>query len=269
MINNYTLNKSIKFRRFSFFDRLSFAFNAILAIVFLIISCSLHRSDQYQIVLTAYLIVSVVFWIDARLRLSRLIKDVYLTNDRHRSGYKDDIASNAKEFLLSIITPILLAPVFNLYEILIWFIGMNLGLIAAEMTIFVKQKPKISRSIDEKIADLRAEIISIFYKRSLEKMIDTEKIDRIEMYLNLGELDYFLNHTDLIEEMYEELRSKIDQLKNETRQFAFDVFLFKLSCLASLHAIENDQSDFMLELKHKTINAAVTNNLYDLMRYLD
>ena len=268
MTNDLTAKK-FKFRRFDFFDHLSFAFNAILAIVFLIISCSLHRSDQYQIVLTAYLIISVVFWIDARLRLSRLIKDVYLTNDRHRSGYKDDIASNAIEFLLSIITPILLAPVFNLYEILIWFIGMNLGLIAVEMTIFVKQKPKISRSIDEKIADLRAEIISIFYKRSLEKMIDAKKIDRIEMYLKLGELDYFLNHTDLIEKMYDELRSKIDQLKNETRQFAFDVFLFKLSCLASLHAIENDQSDFMLELKHKTINAAVTNNLYDIMRYLD
>lgn len=269
MINNSTLNKSIKFRSFSFFDRLSFAFNAILAIVFLIISCSLHLSDQYQIVLTAYLIVSVVFWIDARLRLSRLIKDVYLTNDRHRSGYEDDIASNTKEFLLSIVTPILLAPVFNLYEILIWFIGMNLGLIAAEITIFVKQKPKLSRPIDEKIADLRAEIISIFYKDSLMKLIDAEKIDRIELYLNLGELDYFLNHTDLIEKMYDELRSKIDQLKNETRQFAFDVFLFKLSCLASLHAIENDQSDFMLESKHKTINAAVTNNLYDIMRYLD
>lgn len=269
MINNYTLNKSMKFRRFSFFDRLSFAFNAILAIVFLIISCSLHRSDQYQIVLTAYLIVSVVFWIDARLRLSRLIKDVYLTNDRHRSGYKDDIASNAKEFLLSIITPILLAPVFNLYEILIWFIGMNLGLIAAEMMIFVKQKPKLSRSIDEKIADLRAEIISIFYKRSLEKMINAEKIDRIEVYLKLGELDYFLNHTDMIEKYYEDLKEKIDRFKNETRQPEFDFFLFEISCIASLHAVKNDQSDFMLELKSKTMNAVITNDLYEIMRYLD
>lgn len=269
MINNSTLNKSIKFRRFSFFDRLSFAFNAILAIVFLIISCSLHRSDQYQIVLTAYLIVSVVFWIDARLRLSRIIKDVYLTNDRHRSGYKDDIVLNAKEFLLSIITPILLAPVFNLYEILIWFIGMNLGLIAAEMMIFVKQKPKLSRPIDEKIADLRAEIISIFYKSSLEKLIDAEKIDRIELYLKLGELDYFLNYTDLIDTFQEGLKERIDRLKNETRQPEFDFFLFEISCLACLHAVENDQSDFMLELKSKTINAAITSNLYDIMRYLD
>ena len=167
------------------------------------------------------------------------------------------------------IAPILLALVFNTYLILIWFTGANLGLIATEIAIFIKQEPKISRPIDEKIADLRAEIISIFYKDRLMKLIDAEKIDRIELYLNLGELDYFLNHTDLIEKMYDELRSKIDQLKNETRQFAFDVFLFKLSCLASLHAIENDQSDFMLELKHKTINAAVTNNLYDIMRYLD
>lgn len=269
MMNNYTLNKSIKFRRFSFFDRLSFIVNLVLAIVLMIVNFNSNFDTGYGAVIATYLIVSFIFWIDARLRLSRLIKDVYLTNDRHRSGYKDDIVLNAKEFLLSIITPILLAPVFNLYEILIWFVGMNLGMIAAEMTIFVKQKPKISRSIDEKIADLRAEIISIFYKSSLEKMIDAEKIDRIEMYLNLGELDYFLNHTDLIEKIYDELRSKIDQLKNETRQFEFDVFLFKLSCLASLHAIENERSDFMLKLKHKTINAAITNDLYDIMRYLD
>lgn len=269
MINNSTLNKSIKFRRFSFFDRLSFAFNAILAIVFLIISCSLHRSDQYQIVLTAYLIVSVMFWIDARLRLSRIIKDIYLTTNRYRSGYKDDIVRNAKEFALSIIAPILLAIVFNTYSILIWFTGANLGLIAAETTIFVKQKPKLSRSIDEKIADLRAEIISIFYRSSLEKMIEAEKIDRIELYLKLGELDYFLNHTDMIKKYYEDLKEKIDRFKNETRQSEFDFFLFEISCIANLHAVENDQSDFMLELKSKTINAAITNNLYDIMRYLD
>lgn len=268
MTNDLTAKK-FKFRRFDFFDHLSFAFNAILAIVFLIINCSLHRFDQYQIVLTAYLIVSVVFWIDARLRLSRLIKDVYLANSRHRLGYEDDIASNTKEFLLSIVTPILLAPVFNLYEILIWFIGMNLGLIAAEITIFVKQKPKISRSIDEKIADLRAEIILVFYKESLMKMIEAEKIDRIEAYLKLGELNYFLNHTDLIDTFQEGLKERIDRLRNETRQSEFDFFLFEISCLACLHAVENDQSDFMLELKHKTINAAVTNNLYDIMRYLD
>lgn len=269
MINNYTLNKSIKFRRFSFFDRLSFIVNLVLAIVLMIVNFNSNFDTGYRAVIATYLIVSFIFWIDARLRLSRLIKDVYLTNDRHRSGYKDDIVLNAKEFLLSIITPILLAPVFNLYEILIWFVGMNLGLIAAEMTIFVEQKPKLSRPIDEKIADLRAEIISIFYKRSLEKMIDAEKINRIEMYLNLGELDYFLNYTDLIEKSYKDLKERIDQLKTETRQFEFDVFLFKLSCLSSLHAIENDQSDFMLKLKHKTINAAITNDLYDLMRYLD
>lgn len=269
MINNSTLNKSIKFRRFSFFDRLSFVVNLILMLILMLTNFNSNLDTGYRAVIATYLIVSFIFWIDARLRLSRIIKDIYLTTDRHRSCYKDDILRNTKEFALSMIAPILLAPVFNTYSILIWFAGANLGLIAAEMTIFVKQKPKLSRPIDEKIADLRAEIISIFYKRSLEKMIDAEKIDRIEMYLNLGELDYFLNHTDLIEKMYDELRSKIDQLKNETRQFAFDVFLFKLSCLASLHAIENDQSDFMLELKHKTINAAVTNNLYDIMRYLD
>lgn len=269
MINNSTLNKSIKFRRFSFFDRLSFMVNLVLAIVLMIVNFNSNFDTGYRSVIATYLIVSFIFWIDARLRLSRVIRDIYLTTNRYRSGYKDDILLNAKKFALSIIAPILLAIVFNTYSILIWFTGANLGLIAAETTIFVKQKPKISRPIDEKIADLRAEIISIFYKSSLEKMIDAEKIDRIEMYLNLGELDYFLNHTDLIEKYYEDLKEKIDQLKNETRQFEFDVFLFKLSCLASLHAIENERSDFMLKLKHKTINAAITNDLYDIMRYLD
>lgn len=269
MINNSTLNKLIKFRRFSFFDRLSLVVNLVLAIVLMLANFNSNFNADYTAVITTYLIVSFIFWIDARLRLSRIIRDIYLTTNHYRSGYKDDIVLNAKEFALSMIASILLALVFDAYSIFIWFAGANLGLIAAEIAIFVKQKPKLSRPIDEKIADLRAEIISIFYKRSLEKMIDAKKIDRIEMYLNLGELDYFLNHTDLIEKMYDELRSKIDQLKNETRQFAFDVFLFKLSCLASLHAIENDQSDFMLELKNKTINAAVTNNLYDIMRYLD
>ena len=167
------------------------------------------------------------------------------------------------------IAPILLAPVFDAYSIFIWFAGANLGLIAAEMTIFVKQKPRLSRPIDEKIADLRAEIISIFYKDSLMKLIDAEKIDRIELYLKLGELDYFLNYTDLIDTFQEGLKERIDRLKNETRQLEFDFFLFEISCLACLHAVENDQSDFMLELKSKTINAAITNNLYDIMRYLD
>ena len=268
MTNDLTAKK-FKFRRFDFFDHLSFAFNAILAIVFLIINCSLHRSDQYQIVLTAYLIVSVVFWIDARLRLSRIIKDIYLTTNRHRSCYKDDILRNTKEFALSMIAPILLAPVFNTYSILIWFAGANLGLIAAEITIFIKQKPAIEESIDEKIADLRAEIILVFYKESLMKMIEAEKIDRIEAYLKLGELDYFLNHTDLIDTFQEGLKERIDRLKNETRQSEFDFFLFEISCLACLHAVENDQSDFMLELKSKTINAVITNDLYDIMRYLD
>lgn len=269
MINNSTLNKLIKFRRFSFFDRLSLVVNLVLAIVLMLANFNSNFNADYTAVITTYLIVSFIFWIDARLRLSRVIRDIYLTTNRYRSGYKDDIVRNAKEFALSMIAPILLAPVFDAYSIFIWFIGMNLGLIAAEMTIFVKQKPRLSRPIDEKIADLRAEIISIFYKDSLMKLIDAEKIDRIELYLKLGELDYFLNHTDLIDTFREGLKERIDRLKNETRQLEFDFFLFEISCLACLHAVENDQSDFMLELKSKTINAAITNNLYDIMRYLD
>lgn len=269
MINNSTLNKSIKFRRFSFFDRLSFMVNLVLAIVLMIVNFNSNFDTDYRAVIATYLIVSFIFWIDARLRLSRVIRDIYLTTNRYRSGYKDDIVLNAKKFALSIIAPILLAIVFNTYSILIWFTGANLGLIAAETMIFVKQKPKLSRPIDEKIADLRAEIISIFYKDSLMKLIDAEKIDRIELYLKLGELDYFLNYTDLIDTFQEGLKERIDRLKNETRQPEFDFFLFEISCLACLHAVENDQSDFMLELKSKTINAAITNNLYDIMRYLD
>lgn len=269
MINNSTLNKLIKFRRFSFFDRLSFIVNLVLAIVLMIVNFNSNFDTGYRAVIATYLIVSFIFWINARLRLSRIIKDIYLTTNRHRSFYKDDIVLNAKEFLLSMITPILLAPVFDTYSIFIWFAGANLGLIAAEIAIFVKQKQKLSRPIDEKIADLRSEIISIFYKDSLMKLIDAEKIDRIELYLKLGELDYFLNHTDLIDTFQEGLKERIDRLKNETRQPEFDFFLFEISCLACLHAVENDQSDFMLELKSKTINAAITNNLYDIMRYLD
>lgn len=269
MINNSTLNKSIKFRSFSFFDRLSFMVNLVLAIVLIIINFNSNFNAGYTAVITTYLIVSFIFWIDARLRLSRIIRDIYLMTDRHRSGYKDDIVTNTKEFALSMIAPILLAPVFNTYSILIWFTGANLGLIAAEIAIFVKQKPKLSRPIDEKIADLRAEIISIFYKDSLMKLIEAEKIDRIELYLKLGELDYFLNHTDMIKKYYEDLKEKIDRFKNETRQSEFDFFLFEISCIANLHAVENDQSDFMLELKSKTMNAVITNDLYDIMRYLD
>lgn len=269
MINNSTLNKLIKFRRFSFFDRLSLVVNLVLAIVLMLANFNSNFNADYTAVITTYLIVSFIFWIDARLRLSRVIRDIYLTTNRYRSGYKDDIMLNAKKFALSIIAPILLAIVFNTYSILIWFNGANLGLIAAETTIFVKQKPKISRPIDEKIADLRAEIISIFYKDSLMKLIDAEKIDRIELYLKLGELDYFLNYTDLIDTFQEGLKERIDRLKNETRQPEFDFFLFEISCLACLHAVENDQSDFTLELKSKTINADITSNLYDIMRYLD
>lgn len=269
MINNSTLNKLIKFRRFSFFDHLSLVVNLVLAIVLMLANFNSNFNAGYIAVITTYLIVSFIFWIDARLRLSRVIRDIYLAKNRYRSGYKDDIVRNAKEFALSMIAPILLAIVFNTYSILIWFTGANLGLIAAETTIFIKQKPKLSRPIDEKIADLRAEIISIFYKDSLMKLIDAEKIDRIELYLKLGELDYFLNYTDLIDTFQEGLKERIDRLKNETRQSEFDFFLFEISCLACLHAVENDQSDFMLELKSKTINAAITNNLYDIMRYLD
>lgn len=269
MINNSTLNKLIRFRRFSFFDRLSLVVNLVLAIVLMLANFNSNFNADYTAVITTYLIVSFIFWIDARLRLSRVIRDIYLTTDRYRSGYKDDIVLNAKEFALSMIAPILLAPVFDAYSIFIWFAGANLGLIAAEIAIFVKQKRRLSRPIDEKIADLRAEIISIFYKDSLMKLIDAEKIDRIELYLKLGELDYFLNHTDLIDTFQEGLKERIDRLKNETRQPEFDFFLFEISCLACLHAVENDQSDFMLELKSKTINAAITSNLYDIMRYLD
>lgn len=269
MINNSTLNKLIKFRRFSFFDRLSLVVNLVLAIVLMLANFNSNFNADYTAVITTYLIVSFIFWIDARLRLSRVIRDIYLTTNRYRSGYKDDIVLNAKKFALSIIAPILLAIVFNTYSILLWFTGANLGLIAAETTIFIKQKPKLSRPIDEKIADLRTEIISIFYKDSLMKLIDAEKIDRIELYLKLGELDYFLNHTDMIKKYYEDLKEKIDRFKNETRQSEFDFFLFEISCIANLHAVENDQSDFMLELKSKTMNAAITNDLYDIMRYLD
>lgn len=108
-----------------------------------------------------------------------------------------------------------------------------------------------------KIADLREEIISIFYKLSLEKMRSTEKIYRISVYLDLGELDYFLNYTDLIEKMYDYLRAKIDQLKNESDLYNLNCFIFSLTCRAYLYTSDCGQADLVSSLKEKAVTTAV------------
>lgn len=120
-----------------------------------------------------------------------------------------------------------------------------------------------------KIADLREEIISIFYKSNLEKLRSAESLDRVNFYLELGELDYFLNHSNLIEEHYEDLRERADNLTNESNQLEFNFFVFKITCLAALHAFENDRSDFLQDLKSKATKSTTITNLYDVMRYLD
>lgn len=158
---------------------------------------------------------------------------------------------------------------FNLCWILAIFIVANACLIVPEMKLFYDQKPTISQPIYEKIADLRVEIISIFYKLSLEKMRSMEKIYRISVYLDLGELDYFLNHTDLIEKMYDYLRAKIDQLKNESDLYNLNCFIFSLTCRAYLYASDHGQADLVSSLKEKAVTAAVIENRYEVMRYLD
>lgn len=266
---NHASDKSrkIKIRRFDFFDYTSIVVN-VLSAIFLFVLNDVSTLES-RFVLVTYLIFSVIFWIDAKLRLSRVSKDLYLISDRHRSGYRDDIMSNGKEIILSSIVPICLAPPLEQYSNLIWFVCMNLGMLAFEMTIFAEQKPKIKEPIDEKIANLRAEVIDLFYSCYARKTLDLE--DRhalISARLDLAELDYYLNHTNLLEEDYEELKSELDEV-NRDHSLSADSVIFKLTCKALLHSSEHDQGDKVHTLKEKAIYTANLSSLYDVMRYLD
>lgn len=268
-MTNVSNRKKFKFRRFDDFFKMSIVLNAIAAILSFLIIHLTSSDENYKVLVAMYLIFSFVFWTEIRMRLSNIFKDNYLIFHRQRTGYKSDIDYNRKELIITLSIVLITSTLFNLGPTLIIFIAANASLIVAEMKHFFEQKPKIEESIDEKIADLRAEIISIFYKSSLEKMRSMEKLDRISMYLDLGELDYFLNHTDLIEKMYDYLRSKIDQLKNESDQLKLNCFVFSLTCRASLYAIDRGQADLVSSLKEKAVHTAVIENLYDAMRYLD
>lgn len=260
-------SRKIKLRRFDFFDRLSIVINVLSAIFLLFVNNASTLESKF--VLVTYLIFSVMFWSDVKLRLSRVSKDLYLISDRHRSGYRDDIVSNGKEIILSIIVPVCLAPPLDQLTNLIWFACMNLGLLAAEMTIFAEQKPKIKEQIDEKIANLRAEIIELFYSHIDQRLSDEitkEKI--VGVCLNLAELDYYLNHTNLLEEDYEEFKSELDEI-NKDRSLSVDFVVFKLTCKALLYSTEHDQGDKVHTLKEKAIYTANLSSLYDVMRYLD
>ena len=146
---------------------------------------------------------------------------------------------------------------------------MNLGMLAAEMTIFAEQKPKIKEPINEKIANLRSEIINLFYSQ-IDKRLSEEITDErlIGVCLNLAELDYYLNHTDLLEEDYEELRSESDEI-DKNRSLSVDFIVFKLTCKALLHFTGHDQGDKVHALKERAISTANLSSLYDVMRYLD
>lgn len=257
----------IKFRRFDFFDYMSIAVN-VLSAIFLFILDIISTSGS-RFVLVTYLIFSVMFWIDVKLRLSRISKDLYLISDRHRSGYRDDIVLNGKEIILSLIVPVCLAPPLDQATSLVWFACMNLGMLTAEMTIFAEQKPKIKEPIDEKIANLRAEIINLFYSQIDQRLSEEITDERlIGVCLNLAELDYYLNHTDLLEEDYEELRSELDEI-DKNRSLSVDFIVFKLTCKALLHSTGHDQGDKVRALKERAINAANLSSLYSIMRYLD
>ena len=266
-MNNNLASKKFKLRRFDDFFKMSIVLNAIAAILSLLIIHLTSSDENYTVLVAMYLIVSFVFWIEIRMRLSNIFKDNYLTFQR--SGYKIDIDYNVKGLLVSLSMVLIASLIFNLGSILAIFIVANAGLIILEMKLFYERKPKISQPIDEKIADLRVEIISIFYKLSLEKMRSTEKIYRISVYLDLGELDYFLNYTDLIEKMYDELRAKIDRLKNESALYKLNCFIFRLTCRAYLYASDRGQADLVSSLKEKAVTTAVIENRYDAMRYLD
>lgn len=268
-MNNNLALKKFKLRRFDDFFKMSIVLNAIAAILSFLIIHLTSSDANYKVLVAMYLIVSFVFWVEIRMRLSNIFKDNYLMIHRQRSGYKSDIDYNVKGLLVSLSMVLIASLIFNLGWILAIFIVANAGLIVLEMKLFYERKPKISQPIDEKIADLRVEIISIFYKLSLEKMRSTEKIYRISVYLDLGELDYFLNHTDLIEEMYDELRAKIDQLKNESDLYNLNCFIFSLTCRAYLYASDRGQADLVSSLKEKAVTTAVIENRYEVMRYLD
>ena len=268
-MNNNLALKKFKLRRFDDFFKMSIVLNAIAAILSFLIIHLTSSDANYKVLVAMYLIVSFVFWVEIRMRLSNIFRDNYLMFHRQRSGYKIDIDYNVKGLLVSLSMVLIASLIFNLGWILAIFIVANAGLIVLEMKLFYERKQKISQPIDEKIADLRVEIISIFHKLSLEKMRSMEKIYRISVYLDLGELDYFLNHTDLIEEMYDELRAKIDQLKNESDLYKLNCFIFSLTCRAYLYASDRGQADLVSSLKEKAVTTAVIENRYEVMRYLD
>lgn len=262
-------SKPVKFRRFGFFFYASIFVNAVLATGLYVMHNVLSLDESQMPVIAMYLIFSFVFWDEVNLRLVRVIKDIYLMTDRNRTGYKVDVDYNGRQLIVTTVLILIGSMICNTQLDLLWFGAVNLGLIMTEMSIFIKQKPKIEEPIDVKIADLRVEIISIFYKLSLEKMRSTEKIYRISVYLDLGELDYFLNHTDLIEKMYDYLRAKTDQLKNESDLYNLNCFIFSLTCRAYLYASDCGQADLVSSLKEKAVTTAVIENRYEVMRYLD
>ena len=186
-MTNISTRKKFKFRRSDDFFKMSIVLNAISAILSFLIIHLTSNDENYKILVAMYLIVSFVFWVEIRMRLSNIFKDNYLMFHRQRSGYKSDIDYNVKELIINLSMFLITSILFNLGPTLIIFIVANAGLIITEMKLFYEQKPEISQPIDEKIADLRVEIISIFYKISLEKMRNTEKIYRISVYLDLGE----------------------------------------------------------------------------------
>lgn len=262
-------SKPVKFRRFGFFFYASIFVNAVLATSLYVMHNVLSLDESQMPVIAMYLIFSFVFWDEVNLRLVRVIKDIYLMTDRNRTGYKVDVDYNGRQLIVTTVLILIGSMICNTQLDLLWFGAVNLGLIMTEMLIFIKQKPKIEEPIDVKIADLREEIISIFYKSNLEKMRSAESLERVNFCLELGELDYFLNHSNLIEQHYDDLRERADNLTNESNQLEFNFFVFKITCLAALHALENDRSDFLQDLKSKAMKTAAITNLYDVMRYLD
>lgn len=112
-MTNDSNRKKFKFRRFDDFFKMSIVLNTIAAILSFIIIHLTSSDENYTVLVAMYLIVSFVFWIEIRLRLSNIFKDNYLMFHRHRSGYKSDIDYNVKGLLVSLSMVLIASLIFN------------------------------------------------------------------------------------------------------------------------------------------------------------
>lgn len=260
--------KTVNLRRFSIFDYMS------LVCMLIPIAYAVYeiRSSDFSIGQSALIVIctaiSYFVWFDMRHRLSIVGKDMHLIADRGRAGYHEDLWSNAKIALIESVVVAGTSLFIEFQWILLLFVGLNLGLLAAEMTIYAEEKPAIKEQLSNENAKLRAQIISVFYNYHREALLAGEQFESAEQYLVLSELDYYLNHMNLSEDDYRDLRARLDDT-NLDRELDVNFFLFKISCEALRHSFENEKTEQLCEMKERTIRSSKFRSVYDVMRYLD